>query len=379
LDSLNVSLAAIDELHAHKTRDVWDVLDTATGARLQSLLLATTTAGKSTAGICYEQVDYLHKVLEGVYADEAFFGIEYTTDKGDDWRTEASWRKANPNFGVSVQPDDLSRKAHQAQRSRSAEDNFKTKHLNVWIGAGSGWFPVPEWQALADPRLTVEQLRAAPCWIGVDLAEVRDFASVVAVFRPDDERYVFLGRHYLPEDAVEASSIAAMSGWVKAGHIIETPGNQADFLRIEDDLVAWCERLNVQEIDFDRALASRMTQNLARRLEPSMGKDAVERFIVTVPQTVEIMNPAMQMMESLVLAGKVAHDGNPVFAWMWSNVVSARNFKDELYPRKAGGKDSSNKIDGAVAALTALSRAMAPPVVEAPPAYQVMVFGAGRR
>lgn len=369
LDGLNVHLADIDELHAHKTRDVWDVLDTATGARLQSLLFATSTAGVLIGGICHEQVEYLHKVLERVWDDETYFGVEYTVDDADDWRTELAWRKANPNYGVSVQPDDLARKARQAERSRSAEHNFKTKHLNVWVRTASPWFPVQEWQALADPTLTLERLKDAPCWIGVDLAEVRDIASVVAVFRPDPEHYAIIGRHYLPEAAAEASPIAAMSGWIRGGHIIETPGNQADYLRIEDDILAWCEQLNVQEVDFDRALAARMTQNLTKRLEPTMGS-AVERFVVTVPQTVEVMNPAMQLLESLVLAGRVTHDGNPALTWMFSNVVVQRNYKDEIYPRKAGGKDSPNKIDGAMASLTALARAM----VEAEPTAAPQIF-----
>src|SRR3972149_487026 len=110
LDALNVSLAVIDELPAHKTRGVWDVLDTATGARLQPLLFPITTAGVDIGGICYEKLTYLEKVLEGTLADEQFFGIYYTIDEGDDWRDEVSQRKANPNYGISVNPSDLKRK-----------------------------------------------------------------------------------------------------------------------------------------------------------------------------------------------------------------------------------------------------------------------------
>lgn len=364
LDSLNVSLAAIDELHAHKTRGVWDVLDTATGARLQSLLLATTTAGVDTGGICYEQVEYLRKVLEGVFQDESYFGVEYTVDEADDWRSEQAWRKANPNYGVSVQPDDLARKARQAERSPAGTANFQTKHLNIWVRAAAAWFPMQEWHAL--PRLTLAELRAYPCWIGVDLAEVRDLSAMVAVFKLEGGVYAFIARHYLPEETVEASSIAALPGWVRQGHIIETPGNAADFLRIEDDLVAWCDELNVQNICFDRALAARMTQNLARRMEATIGPEAEQTFIVTVKQTKETMTPTMRFIEELVLAGRARHDGNPVLAWEWSNIVVPKTGK-EMLPMKAGGKDSPNKIDGAVAALTALSRAML--LDEAPTVY----------
>jgi phage terminase large subunit-like protein len=358
LDSLNVHLAAIDELHAHKTRGVWDVLDTATGARLQSLLLATTTAGVDLGGICYEQRGYLHKILEGVFADESYFGIEYTIDDEDDWTSEIAWRKANPLYGVSVQPDDFARKARQAARTPSSEANFKTKHLNVWVRASAPWFPMREWLAL--PRMTLDQLLTAPCWIGVDLAEVRDLASMVAVFRPEPGIYAFIGRHYLNEATAEASPIAALPGWVRQGHLIETPGNVTDYLRIEDDLIAWCELLNVQKICFDRALAARMTQNLAVRLESKIGSAADQTFIVTIPQNKEVMTPTMRFAEEIVLNGHARHDGDPVLSWAWSNVVVPKTGK-EILPQKAGGKDSPNKIDPAVAALTALSQAMAPP------------------
>lgn len=359
LDALNVSLAIVDELHAHKTRDVWDVLDTATGARLQPLLLATTTAGVDLGGICYDKMQQLHKVLEGVFEDDQFFGINYTIDDGDDWRDEATWRKANPNYGVSVQPDDLARKARDAAHSPSAINNFLTKHLNVWVRSAAPWMPMPGWIACGNPALRIEDFRAVPCWIGVDLAEVRDIAAIVAVFQPDRDHLVAFGRFYLPAAAVETSPIAQYPGWVREGCLIETDGDQADYLRIEDDIVAWCDQLTaVREIDFDRALAAQMSQNLKRRLEPRMGRDAVDRFVVTVPQTTETMNPAMQFTERLVLAGRFAHDANPVFTWMVSNVVVVRNFKDEIYPRKAGGKDSPNKIDGPVAMFTAISRVM---------------------
>ena len=358
LDALNVSLAAIDELHAHKTRAVWDVLDTATGARLQPLMLATTTAGVDLGGICYSLVESLHKVLEGVFVDERFFGIEYTIDEDDDWRDEATWRKANPNYGVSVQPDDMARKALAAVHSNSAINNFKTKHLNIWVRSAAPWMPMAQWVACGATPRRLADLAGVPCWIGVDLAEVRDIAALVAVFQPDPEHLVAVGRFYVPQAAVESSPIAQYSGWVHGGHLIATDGDQADYLRIEEDILAWCDTLNVQEIDFDRALAAQMSQSLKRRLEPRMGRDAAERFVITVPQTVETMNPAMQRIEQLVLAGKFAHDGNPMWNWMASNVVVVRNFKDEIYPRKAGGKDSPNKIDGLVALFTAVSRVM---------------------
>lgn len=359
LDGLNVSMVVVDELHAHKTAAVWNVLDTATGARVQPLIIAITTAGVDVGGICHQKMGYLEKVLDGVAVDESFFGINYGIDQGDDIRLVEVQRKANPNFGISVQADDLARKIAEAQHSTAALNNILTKHFNVWIRTESSWMSATLWQTCRKLGLSIEELKAYPCWIGVDLAEVRDIAALVAVFKIAKDHYAAIGRYYLPADTIARSPTAQLSGWVHDGHIIKTDGNQADFQRIEDDIVAWCDQLNVQEIDFDRALAAQMQQELKRRLEPRMGRDAVDRFVIEVKQNVETMDAAMKMTERLVLSQRIQHDGNPAKAWMISNIVVDRNYKDEIYPRKAGGKDSANKIDGPVAMFTALSRAMA--------------------
>ncbi|HEX8030291.1 MAG TPA: terminase TerL endonuclease subunit [Vicinamibacterales bacterium] len=374
LDGLNVFLAIIDELHAHKTRAVWDVLDTATGTQIEPMLVALTTAGVNVGGICHEKLGYLERILDQVAMDESFFGINYTIDPGDDIRLESVQRKANPNFGVSVQPDDLRRKIGEAQQLQSAMNNVLTKHFNVWIRTESAWMSATTWQTCTKPGLTFETLKKYPCWIGVDLAEVRDIAAVVAVFRIEKDRYAALGRFYLPADAVTKSPIAELSGWVREHYITQTDGNQADFSRIEADVFALAEQCEqLQEIDFDRALAAQMQQSLKGKFEAKGGRDLADRVVITVPQTVEYMDPAMKLTERLVLALALEHDGNPAMAWMISNVVVERNYKDEIYPRKAGGKDSPNKIDGPVAMFTAMSQAMR--AVTREPEYQMFFAG----
>lgn len=358
LDGLNISCAVVDELHAHPRPNIWQVIDTGTGARTQPWIIGVTTAGVDLGGICHQKLGYLEKVLEQIADDETFFGVNYTIDKGDDIRLPEIQKKANPNYGVSVMADDLERKVKEAQVSPASMNNVLTKHFNVWVRAESTWFPMDAWRACGNSTLRIEDFRQYPCWIGVDLAEVRDFCALVALFKLAPDRFALFGRFYLPAETIEKSPVAELSGWVRGAHVIETTGDQADYPRIEDDILAWCDTFDVQEIDFDRALAAQMQQGLKRRLEPRMGRDAADIFVVTVPQTVETMNPSMQMLERLALAKGLQHDANPALTWMMGNVVVERNHKDEIYPRKAGGKDSHNKIDGPVALLTALSRAM---------------------
>lgn len=369
LDGLNVSLAVVDELHAHKTRAVWDVLDTATGARRQPLLLPITTAGVDIGGICHEKMSYLHRVLDRAVEDETFFGINYTIDAEDDWRQESTWRKANPNYGVSVNADDLARKAREAESSSAGVNNFLTKHLNVWVRAESTWAPLEKWIANGDATLTPDQMRGVPCWIGVDLAEVRDISAIVLVFKRGPNDYVVFGRYYVTEASVRRSPVAQYGGWVRDGRLIETDGDQADYARIEDDLVTLCQTYKVQKVCFDRALAAQMGQQLAKRL-------GARPEVLTVNQNVEVMNPAMQTVERLILSGHLKHDGDPVLTWMMSNVVAKPiGNRDEVFPVKAGGKDSPNKIDGAVALFTAMSQA----AVTSEPTAPSMFFLGGKR
>ena len=388
LDGLNVFCAIVDELHAHRTRAVWDVLDTATGARLEPLLLAITTAGVEIGGICHEKLGYLEKILDGIAVDDSFFGINYTIDPGDQITDPLIQRKANPNYDVSVQPDDLERKIQETQHSQSALNNVLTKHFNVWIRTESSWMTATLWQSCAKAEWALlpvaERLAAAlalwkgyPCWIGVDLGEVRDFSAVVLVFKLPGNVYASIPFIYVPAEGVARSPVAQLPGWVRRGDIIETPGSEADYQRIEDDLVRWFETLTVQEIDFDRRSARLMIQKIKQRLEPKLGRDAVEQKVIDVPQSAETFDPAMTITEALVIEKRLLHDGNEAMAWMIANVVVDRSrTKDEKYPTKAGGKDSQNKIDGPVAFFTALSQAIK--VAETAPQFAMYFAGPKR-
>ena len=252
LDGLNVHGGLVDEVHAHKRRDLWDVLDTATGARSQALLSAITTAGTNRAGICYELRDYTCKVLQRVVDDETWFGIIFTIDEGDDWRDPAVWRKANPNLGISVKPDSLEAASRKAQAMPSAQANFLTKNLNVWVSSDSAWMDMTAWDACANRALTVESVEHLPCWIPLDLASKVDVAAAPRLFY-DKERdhYYLISRFWLPERAVATGRNSQYDGWVRAGHMNATDGEVIDFDQIEDALRSDVARLDVQELPYD--------------------------------------------------------------------------------------------------------------------------------
>lgn len=360
LDGLNVHGGLIDELHAHKTREVFDVIETGTGARRQSLLWLITTAGFNRAGICYEQRAYLIKVLTGIAVDEEYFGIIYTVDDEDLENEERLytdpeiWAKANPNWGVSVNPADVARKARKALQTPSARHNFLTKHLNVWVNADSAWMDLVSWERCGDQAMDLDQFEGQEIYVAVDLASKLDIASVAIVFERDGEVYGFV-KNYLPEDAAEEGRNSQYSGWVETGQLIATPGSVTDYAWIEEDIRYLGSKFKIKELLIDPWQASYLGSRLMNE-----GVNVVE-----FNQTVKTMSESMKELEALVVSKKFKHCGCSVLTWMVSNVVCHIDAKDNIYPRK---EFPENKIDGVIALIMALKRAYVDQqVVKAPP------------
>ena len=181
LDGLNTHLAIIDELHAHKTRAVYDVVETSTGKRKNSLMFVITTAGFDTSGICYEVRTMVTKVLEKAVVDETQFGIIYGLDEGDDWTTVEALEKANPNWGISVRPEIITSLMKKAIALPSAVNNFKTKHLNIWCSASSAWMDMQAWEA-GEINVDRSDFESQPCYIGLDVGAKNDVTAKVLLF-----------------------------------------------------------------------------------------------------------------------------------------------------------------------------------------------------
>jgi phage terminase large subunit-like protein len=222
LEGKNVHFGVIDEFHAHRSRDVYDAIETGAGKRDQSMLWAITTAGSDTLGICFEQQNYLRNILKGTIEDENYFGIIYTIDEGDDWTSEATWRKANPNYGISVEPEHLALQCRKAMQSPASQASFLTKHLDVWIQTDQALFDMTAWEQCADRSLALEQFRGQRCLMAVDLATKTDIAAVILLFERDGKLIPF-GRFYVPEAAADVPHLAVFRSWVAEGHMIGYP------------------------------------------------------------------------------------------------------------------------------------------------------------
>ena len=351
MDGLNVHGAIVDELHAHKTRAVWDVLDTATGSRRQPLMMAITTSGYDRNSVCWYEHEYTEKVLEGSLTDWEYFGIIYTLDEGDEWDDEAVWGKANPNLGVSKKYFDMVRKAGRAKEIPSAQNAFKRKDLDLWTQASIRWVPLEHWQACAhavDPL----GLSGRTGYGGLDLSSNTDVTAWVMVFPSEvaGDVWPVLCRFFIPENNImERVKVdrVPFDVWVRQGFVTATPGNVIDYdfivAQIDDDM----QRYDIQEIAFDRWGAAQIQTTLM-----AMGGDDL---LAQFGQGYRSMSPAMKETEKLILSHQLAHGNNPVLNWMASNVVARSDPAENIKPDK---EKSRERIDGMVALMMAIDRSV---------------------
>ncbi len=345
-DGLNVHGGIVDEVHAHKKRDLWDVIESADGARSQPLISAITTAGKDTGGIGYELRGYTIKVLEGTHVDETWFGVIYTIDEGDDWKDQKIWRKANPNMGISAKVEKLIATCTKAIATPSARGNFLTKHLNVWTNAGVAWMDMEAWNACEDTDMREEDFADCEAFSAMDLAEKHDFAAKVKVIERDGIYHVFT-RLYYNEVAAAESKTAQLAGWIEEGFVQVSPGNQTDFDMVGADLLRDRELHDLREAAFDPALAGYFARTLLEKGLP----------MVEITQRSSFYTQPLLQVQALVLSGRLKHDGNPLMTWMMSNLVVLTSKYNEL---KSPTKErEENKIDGPMAMLMAFGRALA--------------------
>lgn len=341
----------LDEYHEAKTDESYDTGKTGMGARQQPLMCVITTAGVNTSFPCYAKQKQVQKVLSGELVNDELFGIIYTIDKDDDWTKIETWKKANPNYGVSVFEDFLKGQLKTALQDSRKQNIIKCKHLNIWSNAGDAWLNMASWQNCTDLEMSLSDFEGQPCWIGLDLASKKDVAAVMLLFKKNDEYFLF-SNYYIPEERTYGEDMAHYAGWSHDGYMETTPGSRIDIERIQDDIRELAKRFDVSgsqngggEVCNDPWNAQQLITNL---MNEGIG-------VVEVSQTVNMLSEPMKELESVVLEGKLHHDGNPVTYWMFANVCCRVDKKDNIFPFKEGDE---NKIDGAVATITAMARAM---------------------
>lgn len=353
LDGLNTHLGIIDELHAHKTRLVYDVVNSSIGKRSQPMIISITTAGFLLHGICMDVRKMTAGILSGKIDDPRFFGIIYAPDADDDWRGDDAIIKANPNWKVSVKADTIYQARNEALASTSAQKNYLTKYLNIWVNSDSQWLDMQRVRPCFDLQArTPEEAGFSNKYViyGIDLASKLDISAIIKLFwktNPDTgevEYYVFYD-FYLPTDTITASDNSAYDGWWRDGYLHGTPGAVTNLAAIQEFIKKDAERYQPLSLAYDPMQATQLSQDLL-----ASGLPMVELF-----QSLKNLSEPMKQLQALIYARRIHFAPNPVMEWMLGNVVCHQDAKENIYPRK---EKATDKIDGAVALIMALNQAI---------------------
>lgn len=351
-DGASPHCGIVDEYHEHDADALFDTFATGMAAREQPLRLVITTAGFNTAGPCMALHQDVVKILEGRLERPEVFAVIYSLDPEDDWTSEMALAKPNPNYGVSVSREFLQAEQRAAIMTPRKQNVFKTKHLCIWGGANMAFFDVERWKKQGDPMFTLDAYIGERCYVAVDLSSKRDFTARAILFEKvlggKTHYFVFMS-FYLPEARVNAPENQHYQGWAKQGHLTTTPGDVIDFDLVTRETCTAVERFRATELAYDPWNAEQLAQAVHQ-------KTGIEKS--EIPQNTGRLSPPTKELDALISEGRIHHNANPVMTWMMGNVMAHEDANENVFPRKETGHEES-KIDGAIALILALSRAMA--------------------
>ena len=339
-----------DELHTQPNRKLFDVMLQGSGdARMQPLYFLITTAGNDTNSICYEVHQKAIDIAEGRKVDPTFYSVIYGAAEDEDWTDPKVWKKANPSLGITVGIDKVKAACESAQQNPGEENAFRQLRLNQWVKQSVRWMPMDKWDACAFP-VSEDDLEGRICYGGLDLSSTTDITAFVLVFPPPDEedKYYILPYFWIPEETLDLRvrrDHVPYDLWERQGTLMTTEGNVVHYGYIEKFIERLGEKFNIREIAFDRWGAVQMVQNL----------EGMGFTVVPFGQGFKDMSPPTKELMKLTLEQRIAHGGHPVLRWMMDNIFIRTDPAGNI---KADKEKSTEKIDGAVAAIMALDRAI---------------------
>ena len=338
----NAGFVLMDELHVQKNAELYQTLLTSQGARMQPLFISITTSGYDKNSIGFEVYNYAKKVQEGSILDDGFYSCIFEASKDDDISLESTWKKANPNYGISLRKDYMKREAQRAIDVPSYRNTFLRLHLNIWTDSQTAWLSHEEWMA-CHQDFDYSTLENMPCWGGLDLASTRDLTCLTLLFNVDG-KFIFIPYIFIPEE--NAKKRSARDGvdyvaWLRDGHIFGTAGDVTDYSFIRAKVNELSKKYRIQSICYDRWNASQLVidlQNDGATLDP-FGQGFVSMSMPT------------KTLEAEILSKNIIHNNNPCMNWCMSNIALQEDPAGNIKPSKKASKD---KIDPVVALVMAL-------------------------
>lgn len=339
-DGLNPSIVNTDEIHAHKSPDLINVLRSAAGGRKNPLWLYTTTEGYEGPGPWSEIRGYAYQILRGVLRADHFLAVIFALDDEDDEYNPVTWIKANPL--IEVNPHlrrEIGNLASNAKAMPSAAAEFLIKRCNRPSSTAKGWVNLTKYNRCAG-AVPLDELVGSPCWGAFDLSYTTDMTAFWSVFLHEGRFHVW-GRFWVPAEAVLLRSerrVVPYQAWVQQGFVTECEGEIIDYELVKRDILEDYGRFSHRKIGYDPWNAASVANDLAAEGLP------IEQFI----QGPKSYHPAMQAFERAYMSGRLNHAGHPVLRWNFANMVARRDVNMNMAPDK---KRSADKIDGAQCVL----------------------------
>lgn len=355
----NANCLILDELHAWRDRKLFDSLLYAGATKPNPLLFMITTAGDDTSSLCYSEYERGKRIVAGDDPTTDHLVQIYEAEPDAKYDDLKQWKKANPSYGITMPERGILSDIRAAKGRPERIASLKRYRLNLWTNEAAAWLDTGLWDAL--DRITEDDAEGV-LWGGLDLARTRDFAALVLVFA-NDSGFDVVPRLYVPESQIadkEEIDKIPLGSWIKSGLVVATEGDEIDQDRILQDALEAHSRWKFAEIGYDPYNAS----TIAKRLRES-------GIVATpVPQTFPYMGYPSAEFERQLVDRNIRHDHNACFKWMVGNAKAISDSNGNVRPSK---KKSTARIDGLVASIIALQRALSPdahgPVSEHPYAW----------
>lgn len=355
---LNPSVCVADEIHAMPDRELIDVLKTGMGSRRQPLMVYITTADYARENSpCNQLLDYAKKVRDGVIADPSFLPAIWAAEKTDDWESELVWKRANPNYGLSVRPEFLREQCQRAKNEPSFLNEFLRLHLNVTTDSSVAWIGLDKFDSCVKD-FDLADLRNQRCFGGLDLSSVGDLTAA-ALYFPDTGHC--LAYYWMPEEgarAREKKDRVPYLSWADKGYVTLTPGNVIDYAFVRAKINELSKQFKPVSWAYDPWNATNLIQQLTE-------EDRIP--CVEFRQGFLTMSPAAKEFERLLLSQKLILPKNPILRWNAANCSVTSDPAGNIKPVKSS---PSQRIDGLISVIEAIGLAASSPVTSGKSIYE---------
>ena len=345
----NAHVAVLDEVHAHKNRDIWDVLSSSVGARRQPIVIGITTAGVYDPNhIAYEQHDYAVRVATGELDDPSYLAIIYGADTEDDYTDPKVWAKANPSLGITVMPEFFEDEIRKAKVSPARQTAFCQLYLNRWTREVQRWIDMDAWDECGKEAIDISKYKGRACFVGLDLSSTTDVSALVQLFPEDDGTYTVIPHFWLPSDGMverEKRDRLPYTQWAEGGHLTLTPGNVIDYRYIKSYIEQIATDYHILELAYDPWNSTQLVVELA---ENGLRVAATRQGFAT-------MSAPTKELERLIVSKSIKHGGHPVLKAHCDSALVQTDPAGNIKPDKA---KSTARIDGLVALIMAINSAM---------------------